>query len=564
MQPRAYSYIRISTDIQRKGDGLNRQLQLSAEYASKTGLELDTVFRLRDEGVSAFRGDNATSGKLREFLDAVSDGRVPKGSFLLIESLDRLSRQTAVQSLFLFLDLIRAGINIVTLADERVYGADVDEMQLIMSIFVMSRAHEESEIKSMRLAKAWEAKRANAKSKKLTGRCPMWLQLSSDKHSFLPIENRVATIRKIFSWSAEGAGAFTIARRLNRLGEASFKGLSPWGTSSVSKILGNRAVLGEMQPHMMVDGRRKPVGDPVAGYFPQVVDEELFQRAQGARISRRTSSGGRRGVGQQNLFTHVAKCARCGSPMHLVNSGRPPKGTVVLRCSAAMKGAGCGAKSWNYRQFEQAFLTYVREVGLRELVDGERSAESLASAEAIQQCEGRLAELRLKRDRTFDLASTSELGSDFYRQRAGVIFRQIQDEEKRLHQFRAEHASSQSIVRVENIGEVIRALQSASVENEEARVRASAAIRAVVRVLTLEPEEPQRAFLLPLLKATAGMAEVRVANFIGERRASFRVSLLNGSERRVVVNKSDGTMHVTEWSEEICQREVRAARRSTS
>lgn len=553
MKPRAYSYIRISTDIQRKGDGLNRQLQLSAEYASKIGLELDTAFRLRDEGVSAFRGDNATSGKLREFLDAVSDGRVPKGSFLLIESLDRLSRQTVVQSLFLFLDLIRAGINIVTLADERVYGADVDEMQLIMSIFVMSRAHEESEIKSMRLAKAWEAKRADAKSKKLTGKCPMWLQLSSDKGSFLLIDDRVATIRKIFTWSAEGAGAFTIARRLNRLGEASFKGLSSWGTSSVSKILGNRAVLGEMQPHMMVDGRRKPIGDPITGYFPQIVDEELFERAQGARISRRVSSAGRRGVGQQNLFTHVAKCARCGSPMHLLDKGPKPKGSVILRCSSAIKGTGCRAKSWNYQHFERAFLSYVREVGLRELIGGEGSLESLAKAEAIRQSEARLAELRHKRDRTFDLASAEELSEEFYRQKADALFRQIREEEARLDQFRAHFASLQSVARVENIDELISAVQPASLENEEVRIRASAAIKAIVRSLKLEAEEPSSPLLLPLLNTIVGPVEMRVVDRQNRSRASFRVSLLGGVERRVVVNKSDGTMSVSEWSDEICQ-----------
>src|SRR5262249_18517346 len=46
--PRAYSYIRMSTPEQRKGDSLRRQLNLSAEYAAKHSLELVDDARLRD------------------------------------------------------------------------------------------------------------------------------------------------------------------------------------------------------------------------------------------------------------------------------------------------------------------------------------------------------------------------------------------------------------------------------------------------------------------------------------------------------------------------------------
>lgn len=82
-----------------------RQLDLSQRYAQAHGIELDTSLQLNDFGISAFRGHNATSGRLGSFLQAVETGRVKPGSVLLVESLDRLSRSEVMDSLTLFTQL---------------------------------------------------------------------------------------------------------------------------------------------------------------------------------------------------------------------------------------------------------------------------------------------------------------------------------------------------------------------------------------------------------------------------------------------------------------------------
>ena len=43
-RPRAYSYLRMSTDLQRYGDSKRRQLKLSEAYARQHGLELADEF----------------------------------------------------------------------------------------------------------------------------------------------------------------------------------------------------------------------------------------------------------------------------------------------------------------------------------------------------------------------------------------------------------------------------------------------------------------------------------------------------------------------------------------
>ena len=110
MRPKAYSYLRMSTEQQLKGDSLRRQMEASRQYAAEH--ELLLVDSLQDIGVSAYKGKNRTQGALRHFSDLVEEGKIERGSYLLLESLDRLSREQVRQALPFLLSLVSAGINI--------------------------------------------------------------------------------------------------------------------------------------------------------------------------------------------------------------------------------------------------------------------------------------------------------------------------------------------------------------------------------------------------------------------------------------------------------------------
>ena len=92
-KPRAYSYIRMSTEAQLRGDSLRRQVAQSQEYATSHAWELLEEHQLKDIGISAFSGANVNFGALGQFLHAIRVGKVEPGSFFIIESLDRLSRK---------------------------------------------------------------------------------------------------------------------------------------------------------------------------------------------------------------------------------------------------------------------------------------------------------------------------------------------------------------------------------------------------------------------------------------------------------------------------------------
>ena len=207
-KPCAYSYVRMSTERQLLGDSLRRQRDMSRQYAASQGWELLEENQLQDVGISAFSGANASGGALSRFLKAIRERKVPTGSFLIVESFDRLTRQEALKSFGLFSEIINAGVNIVTLVDRKTYSAaTTDFTDLMFSIMAMSRAHEESRLKSERLVAAWQHKRKNADNRKLTARCPSWLRLSADKKKFEVIKDRANVVVRMFKESAAGIGS---------------------------------------------------------------------------------------------------------------------------------------------------------------------------------------------------------------------------------------------------------------------------------------------------------------------------------------------------------------------
>src|SRR5689334_8961723 len=120
----AFSYIRFSSIEQRKGDSLDRQLERSLAWCQRNNCTLDDSLRFRDLGVSAFKSKNMEEGRLGAFLQEVREGRVPRGSVLIVENLDRLSRDHVRAALNLFLSILEAGITIVTTSPEQVFDPD--------------------------------------------------------------------------------------------------------------------------------------------------------------------------------------------------------------------------------------------------------------------------------------------------------------------------------------------------------------------------------------------------------------------------------------------------------
>ncbi|WP_049819907.1 recombinase family protein [Bradyrhizobium japonicum] len=364
MKP-AFSYIRFSTPEQAKGDSFRRQSEKADEWAADNGYQI--IKRWSDLGVSGYRGKNARTGGFGEFLRAAEENKLPPGSVLLVENLDRVSREKPRMALERFLRVIGLGIGIVTLMDRQIYtaesiDADPSGMNLFGSLMVMIRAHGESKAKSVRISAIWSQKREKARVKGLpvSDRIPGWLKSTRDptgRRIFTEDTDRADVVRRIFNETVQGFGRRAIAKGLNRDRKRSFLSKSGWQPSSVNKILRARTTVGELQLHRRDEaGRRVPDGDPIKGYYPAVVSEELWVQANAAVKIRRKDSAGRPHAEAANLIRGLARCA-CGQRMMFVNKGAPPKGGRYYRCSAAARDAGCENKRlWNARDVERYLL----------------------------------------------------------------------------------------------------------------------------------------------------------------------------------------------------------------
>jgi DNA invertase Pin-like site-specific DNA recombinase len=196
-------------------------------------LELDESLSFRDLGVSAFTGENVHRGRLGAFLKAIDEGKVEKGSCLIVENLDRLSRGQIDDATELFKRILRKGIDIVTLTDGKRFTKDSlnNPMDLMLSIMFFYRAYDESLQKGKRIRAAWENKRKNAATKPLTAACPSWLRLNPDTKKFQTIPEHVRTVRRIFDLSKNGMGNGSIAKLLNAEGETGIGRVNSWHAS---------------------------------------------------------------------------------------------------------------------------------------------------------------------------------------------------------------------------------------------------------------------------------------------------------------------------------------------
>ncbi len=343
----AYSYIRWSSDKQTDGDSLRRQTQATIDYTKKHGLTLAEGTYL-DAGVSAAKGKNVEEGALRAFLDAVDEKRIDKGSYLLVETFDRLTRVPPLRAMRLLQDIVDRGITLVTLKDGRHYStASLEEnwTDLVTALVDMARAHTENKEKGRKVKEAWDAKRASGKP--LTAMGPAWLELDKARGEWRFVPDKVATVQRVFELAASGLGAPTIASKMNDAGIPTMGKAEYWEAGIVAAMLRNQAVIGRLVPR----NNELPIKEDA---YPPIVAPEVFHLVQ-EHINGRAANRGRTGTNVANLFAGVVRC-ECGSRMRFVSGAKPH---LYLRCLKAYSNAGCDASVIPYGPLEEDVMRMV-------------------------------------------------------------------------------------------------------------------------------------------------------------------------------------------------------------
>jgi DNA invertase Pin-like site-specific DNA recombinase len=347
---------------------------------------------MHDPAVSAFRGKNAKKGALREFLAAVEEGRVPPGSVLIVESLDRLSRATAIEAQAQLAQIVGAGVKVVTAADGREYDAESLErepMGLIYSLLVMIRAFEESNTKSGRVKDAIRRKAKGWLEGKYKGRVgseqtdPAWVRWDEDAQRFEFDEPRAEAIRRMVHYYRQGYGAIRIPELLAKEG---LKISESHATNRVRQIMNSPALMGTKT--IKVDDETFPL----SGYFPAILTPEEFEELQLLASKR----GIRQGKGEIPALVTGQKlsyCGHCSSLLSTQNLRRERKRADAqadgpafqrrLRCNRRFfHGEHCkGGDSCLIEPIEKALLAYCSDqFNLDALLKGSNEPDPAAKA----------------------------------------------------------------------------------------------------------------------------------------------------------------------------------------
>jgi DNA invertase Pin-like site-specific DNA recombinase len=387
----AYSYLRFSSPEQAKGDSLRRQTALRDAWLSRNKVNLDTALTLEDKGVSGYTGEhrgNPDRHALAAFVELVKAGRIAQGSYLIVENLDRLSREDIIPALSLLLNLIQGGVRVVQLLPaEAVYDSQSNPMTLMMAIMELSRGHSESAMKSERVGAAWQAKKRKAAEDgtPLTARVPAWLRLVDG--SWEVDEAAAESVRRIYRMATDGHGLGVITKRLNAEGVPIVGRGRHWARSYVAKLLGNRAAVGEYQPHTGRGVKRRMDGKPIADYYPAIIAETDWYAARAALTSRRGKPG-RLSKDRVNIFAGLLHDARDGGKLHQVNKGKKGGGVLLASYKAAQGVDGAKWASFPLATFEAAVLSCLQEIDPREVLPRKEKG-----ADKVMVTAGRLAEV---------------------------------------------------------------------------------------------------------------------------------------------------------------------------
>lgn len=378
----AYSYSRLSHHRQKAGVGMDRQDDGVASLCEEYGWILHDE-PLKDVG-SGFHGTNLKpSAALGRFLEMVKSRTVVPGSVLVVENLDRLSRQESDKAMLLFLQLIEAGVTIATVSPRMVYTSPLGSSHFL-AIAEFIRAHGESSVKQFRGNDRWKRNREAARAGTIITRAsPRWLVADRKANKWAVNESKKRVIEKIFQWCIDGVGVSQITRRLNEQGVAPFEtrkrknARAVWQTHYVSRILRGKAVIGEYQPGSWEDGKHVSNGDPIPDYYPAVVSEETYYLAQAAMNGRKRSGGPK--TKNPNLFVGLIWDVLNGCKFY--TSSKENGLMLVSSVWWEKKLAKYSVPVFPYQRFENAVLKSLREIKPSDLVPGHKG-DKLAELQA--------------------------------------------------------------------------------------------------------------------------------------------------------------------------------------
>ena len=390
----AYSYRRFSSRQQSTGSSLPRQLEMAQAVCIEKGWKL--IDLPPDEGISAFKitdGDeqkaaNIHKGALGAFLKKVERGEVRKGSVLIIEKMDRFSRNYVDLVIPDFLKLLQSGIEIFSCVDKTHYTlADIRKpgMLLQYAVMGMAMANDYSHSMGERIGRAFRMRLAECSkgSKMNLGSWrPRWIDFIGEpkQPGQFKLNGHAETIQRMVREYLAGDSMYSIAKGLIRDNVPTLAG-GKWSQGTIGHLLGNESLRGTVT----IKGGR------LENYYPAAITQGEYDRLRvklHANVERR--GGNAHSDYVANLFRNRCKCSACGGTVTSQRSG--PK--HLYFCKNRRVGLCKTKRMVNIGNLETDFFLYFLAASPDELLgkqDGEHSAKTTAIQSRITKLDADIA-----------------------------------------------------------------------------------------------------------------------------------------------------------------------------
>ena len=364
-QPSAAIYSRVSSEEQVQGYSIQAQLRACREWAQKNGYTVAKEYV--EEGQSAFRNLEKREALKELLADAVSKQR--SFELIIVHKLDRLFRDTLESSTTRAV-LKRQKVRLVSVTEPMV-GSDTPE-NLLMEHPIVGMAEFYSRNLSREIMKGLKQR---ALQGHLVFRPPFGYRKEviekQEGHKRTRIisrpvvdEKTAPLIQRTFDLHDRGVGAKAIAMTLNTEGHRTNQGRK-FGLKFILRILRNRAYIGVLDYNLPRGrGDREPIVVP--GFYPPIIDKELFERVQG-QLDQQTNNW-------QNSYSHrtsyllsrLVVCDNCGH--HYIGMSAKSGRYNYYSCRTYMqKGrAACSSALLSKEKLEAAVLEQVQEQILSE------------------------------------------------------------------------------------------------------------------------------------------------------------------------------------------------------
>ncbi|MBB5496895.1 recombinase family protein [Paraburkholderia sp. MM5384-R2] len=416
--PRIYTYARFSSLQQADGSSIARQDAYAEAWAKQHGLILDRSLRMEDRGKSAHKGEHVKKGgALGAFIERIKAGDVVPGDTLIVENLDRLSRQSAQNAQTQFNAIVNTyGVDIVTMHDGVRYNREElarDPSPLFLALAVMVRAYDESSRKSSNARGAYRDKCERwlkgeyhgligqprhirvSDGKLIKGTDPIWILYDTEAKRFELVPEKAAAMQRIIDLYRQGHGSVEITRRMET------EGLTISDKRAVvriHKLITYPALKGDKV--VVVDGQTYTL----KGYYPPLITETEFDELQ-LLVGKR---GVRKGKGKVPAILTGMKMCYCGYCRQLMvgqtltttrADGTTHQYFRRLRCgSYANRAADCrGGASCSGVPVEKAIMTFcANQMNLNHLFTGNDKSDPLMRQLTAKRASLAKTDLKLK------------------------------------------------------------------------------------------------------------------------------------------------------------------------